>query len=272
MKINNKIFLCEKLPVLIIILILYCPIIYLFILSFTSSDGVRIYPETITLQWYRDLLNNSDLLHSAVVSLIVATISSITCTMVSALAAAYIYLWPNNRISKSINMIQSFILMTPDIIVGITILFFFSKLGMQVGYASLITSHTVAYMGVSFLIIRSKMSSIKHSIIEASMDLGANTKQIVFAVLLPSCKDAIISSIILIFGASIDDVVISYFTSGPESATFTVFLYSSFRFGSPMVLVMACSLLMVAAVLFIILYYLLRSDIARKMFAYIRMR
>ncbi|MCK5788634.1 MAG: ABC transporter permease subunit [Chlamydiia bacterium] len=240
---KNKSFI-ESSFVYSVIFILYFPIFILLLLSFTSAGGFDLTPYKFTWKWYKLAMMDDDLYVSCFISLIVAISSSIASTLLGLSSAIYLYLNPSSKLSKIFQKIQVAMLVMPDIIVGSLILLLFSMLKLELGYSSMIIAHTTAFSSFSFFIILSRLHEISKSILDAAKDLGASIRDIVFGILVPSCKMSILSSFVIVFGISIDDVVISYFTSGFDKP-FTVFLYSNFKYGSPQDLVSYSSILII---------------------------
>lgn len=269
MSVHNKSWL-EHSFMTFIMFLLFIPLIYIFILSFFTADQDSMLPTgEFTLKWYSKALSKDSFLESWVVSLIVGVSSALISCFVAFSLSTYIYLWPKNRSGKAMHRVQEIIMMTPDIIISIITLYLFSISKQDLGYGSLIVAHTTSFTGMAFLIIRTRMRAMPYETIMAARDLGASSMQIVWNIILPSSWGAIFTSFLLVCSSSTDDVVLSYFNSGADTVPFTVFLYSSFRFGSPILIIISCAMIMIISAMLSLFIYLIaryKSYFASKLY------
>jgi spermidine/putrescine transport system permease protein len=160
-------------------------------------------------------------------------VSSVALSLV--MGIAYVCWGAQARLQKFLPIFYTSIAI-PEIVFAVSLLVFFSALGVPLGMPTLIIGHTL--LGLSFVIplLRTQFLEIDHSVIEASLDLGASQAQTFFKIILPLLKPAIIASALLVFVLSFDDFLISFFCAGPTGQTLSLYVFGLIRMGaSPMI-------------------------------------
>lgn len=210
-------------------LILYIPIIVLVIFSFNSSKLNATWTG-FTLQWYKKLLTNYQLLNALKNSLIIAFASSLVAVIIGTLTAIGIYKY--NFKGKSVMDGMLYIpIVIPEIVLGISLLAFFSFINIPSGMFTLIIAHITFSISYVVVVVRARLEGFDKSIEEAAMDLGATPFQTFLKVTLPSIMPGVVAGGLLAFTLSIDDVIISFFVAGPNSMTFPLKVFSMVKFG-----------------------------------------
>jgi spermidine/putrescine transport system permease protein len=179
----------------------------------------------------------NDVLFSAFLnSLTIATLSTIISTILGLTTA--ITLWKFNfYLKKYYDLALLFPIIIPEICMGISMLVFFNFINWPAFEIWPLTLSNIIIAHVSFtfpfiaIIIRSRLAILNTDTLEAGLDLGANNIQIIRLIIIPFIKPAIIASFLLAFTLSLDDFVVTFFTSGPNSVTLPVKIYSMVRFG-----------------------------------------
>jgi spermidine/putrescine transport system permease protein len=115
----------------------------------------------------------------------------------------------------------------PEIIIGVSLLIFFSGIGIPLGLFTMYVAHTTFNLPFVFLMVMARLDEFDFSIIEAAHDLGANEKETMLKVTLPICMPGIISGMLTAITLSLEDFVITFFVAGPGSSTLPVFIYSA---------------------------------------------
>ena len=113
---------------------------------------------------------------------------------------------------------------------GISLLAFFASIGLTLGLGSITLSHIAFSIPFVTLVVRARLHGFDKSIEEAAMDLGANEVTTFWRVTLPTIMPGVLSGALLAFTLSLDDYVITYFTSGPGSTTLPLRIFSMVRF------------------------------------------
>lgn len=212
-----------------IYLFLYLPIVVLVIYSFNSAKYGTAW-RGATLKWYIRMLDNRLLIASLVNSLIVAVVSSVVATTIGTLAAVafHRYRFLGRKVLYSLLYV---VMMSPDIVMGISLLMFFIWVGMAPGFTTLLLSHITFCLPFVVVTIYARISGFDPHIIEAAKDLGAGEFQIFRHVILPMIWPAVLSGWLLSFTLSLDDVIVSFFVTGPTFEILPLRIYSMVRLG-----------------------------------------
>lgn len=202
----------------------YLPIVVLVIFSFNSSDNPHVWTG-FSLMWYKKLLSSTDMLQALSTSLKVASASTIISVFFGTLLVIASKWW-QPRFMFSIFMPS---IISPEIVMAVSILSLFHFLKMPIGYNSLIAGHTAIGLGFCIPILRSKFIKLDPVLTEASIDLGANYFQTFNKVLLPLMIPSMIACAFLVFTLSLDDFFIAFFCSGPGLQTISTYVFSQVR-------------------------------------------
>lgn len=213
----------------LVFLFLYLPIIVLIVFSFNDTK-LNILFEGFTLNWYKILPLNSNLLDALKNTLIVAVSSTFISVVIGTISAFGLYKF-NFKGKKIINEILYIPIVIPEIVLGISLLSIYTLMNLSLGMITLILAHVTFSIPYVIVSVRSSLQDMNPRLEEASSDLGANNIQTFFKVTLPSISSGISSGALLAFTLSMDDVVISYFTSGPNSNTLPLYIYSMIKSG-----------------------------------------
>jgi putrescine transport system permease protein len=215
---------------------LYVPIFSLIIFSFNKSRLVTVWGGFST-QWYGKLLHNEQVLKAAVLSLQIALVSATLATILGTMAGIALARFRRFRGRTLLSGLVTAPLVMPEVITGISSLMLFILMAEWIGWpgARGFTTVTIAHITFSMtyvtVIVQSRLSSMDIALEEAAMDLGARPWQVLFDVTLPVIAPALISGWLLAFTISLDDVVITSFTTGPGSTTLPILIWSKVRLG-----------------------------------------
>ena len=224
---KNKIL--KNLFIVLVFIFLYLPILALIAFSFNDSK-LNIVFEGFTLEWYKTLFTNTTLLESLGNTLIVAITSTVISTIVGTLAAIGLYKY-DFKGKDFINSLLYIPVVIPEIVLGISLLSIYTLMKLNLGLGTLIISHIAFSIPYVIISIRTVISSMNWQIEEAAHDLGASDFLIFRKIILPEIIPGIISGATLAFTLSLDDVIISYFTTGPGSNTLPLQIYSMIKTG-----------------------------------------
>lgn len=223
---GKKIF---SLYTILIYVILYMPIVILIIFSFNNSRINAVW-EGFTFKWYIGLMNDSDVLEAFGNTIMVAVISTLISTMIGTLAAVGMYKYKFKGKTVLDGMLYVPIII-PEIVMGIALLVFFSQTQIPLGIVTLIIAHITFSISYVVVVVRARLDGFDNSLEEAAMDLGATQFKTFIKVTLPLVMPAIIAGALLAFTLSIDDVIISFFVSGPGCTTLPLKIFSMVRMG-----------------------------------------
>ena len=213
----------------IVFIFLFLPIFVLVVFSFNTSR-LNIVFEGFTLRWYRELFNNSMLLEALFNTLMVAVISTVISTIIGTISSYALkrFDFPGK---KFINELLYIPVVMPEIVLGISLLCIYAFLKMELGMFTLILSHIAFSIPYVIVNVNSVMDTMNPNLEEAASDLGASRIKTFFKVVLPTLIPGILSGAQLAFTLSLDDVVVSYFTAGPESNTLPLQVFSMIKTG-----------------------------------------
>ena len=243
-----------------VFLFLYIPLLFLIVFSFNSTrqDGVFT---GFSLRWYQALLTDSRLVEGFWLSLKVALLTG-TLSVVLGCFAAFVLVRYRQFSGRTLfyGMVNAPLVM-PEVIVGLSLLLLMVA-GQRIfgfperGFGTLVLGHTLLGMAYATTVITSRLKDMDKSIEEAAMDLGCKPLQVFFLITLPSIAPALVSSWLLAFTLSFDDVVLSEFLSGPGVTTLPQVIFSYARRGVNPSIYAAAALLIATVALGIIAYSL----------------
>lgn len=217
-----------------VMVFLYAPLIVLMIFSFNDSKRNVVW-RGFTLKYYDKALNNDVLVEALVNSLTIAALATIISLILGAISA--VMLWRFRFPFKgAVDGTISLPIIVPEICMGVAFLMFFAKLQWPTDlvWPLNLGAITIAHITFCFpfvtMVVRSRLASFNREQEEAAKDLGAGEWQMFRDVLIPHMKPALVAGALLSFTLSLDDFVITYFTSGPDTITFPVKVYSMLRF------------------------------------------
>jgi putrescine transport system permease protein len=217
------------------IAIIYVPILVLIVFSFNASSLVNVWGGFSTA-WYGQLLHNRQVLEAALLSVEVGFVASTGAVIMGTLAAIALIRFPRFRGRLLLTGMVSAPLVMPEIITGITqLLLFVSMLQLlswpHRGFTTIVIAHVAFCMAYVTVTVQSRLQSADRSLEEAAMDLGASPARAFIDVTLPIIAPALLSSWLLSFTLSLDDLVISSFVSGPGAGTLPMVIYSKVKLG-----------------------------------------
>ncbi|MFT6302478.1 MAG: spermidine/putrescine transport system permease protein [Pseudomonadales bacterium] len=217
---------------------LYAPIIVLIVFSFNNSRrGGNIVWKGFTTKYYTKAFGNEELMMAFANSLTIAVVSTIVSVILGALTA--VVLWRFRFAFKPLyEGLVALPIVIPEICMGVSLAMFFSAMGwMQTGdrpwpfnLTNIIIAHITFCFPFAAMVIRTRLQSFNREMEEAAKDLGATEFQVFRDILLPHMKPGLIAGALLAFTLSLDDFIITFFTSGPNTVTFPVKIYSMVRF------------------------------------------
>ncbi|QJC34293.1 spermidine/putrescine ABC transporter permease PotC [Enterobacteriaceae endosymbiont of Donacia cinerea] len=229
----------------------YIPIILLVINSFNSSR-FGITWQGFSTKWYKLIIHNSSLLEVTYHSLCIGIITATFTTFIGLLTALSLYHY-NMHIKSFISTLLFIVIISPDIVMGISLLLLFILLNFSLGFWSLLFSHITFCLPYVVISIHSRLHDFDSRMIEAAKDLGASEMIILTEIIFPIIFPTIISSWLLSFALSMDDITISTFVTGPEYEILPLKIYSMSKIGiTPEINVLATILIIISLFLVII--------------------
>lgn len=212
-----------------IYLFFYFPIVILIIYSFNNSAYSLVW-HGFSLQWYQQLISDTDLQGIALNSLLVGVLAATFGTAIGTLTAVglYRYQFYGKQLLRTLIFI---LIVSPDIVMGISLLILFSTLKAPLGFWTLLLSHITFCIPFVVVTVYSRLVGFDKNIFEAARDLGASDSQIFRRIFVPMLWPAIMAGWLLSFTLSLDDVIISYFVTGPDFQILPLQIFSMVRLG-----------------------------------------
>ena len=214
----------------------YIPILSMIVFSFNKSRLATVWGGFST-EWYWKLFANKQVINAAILSLEIALVSATIATIIGTMAGIALARFRRFRGRTVFSGFVTAPLIMPEVITGISMLMLFILMGQYIGWPGKrgFTTVTIAHITFSLTfvttIVQSRLSSMDISIEEAAMDLGSKPWQVLKDVTLPIIAPAIMSGWLLAFTISLDDVVITNFTTGPGATTLPILIWSKVKLG-----------------------------------------
>lgn len=203
---------------------LYVPLIIVVVYSFNDS---QLNAEWVgfTLDWYRKLFHNNEMLRAAGNSLMIALVASAASTMLGTMAGFAMHRYK----LKLLPLLVLTPIAIPEILVGVSLLIFFVMLNITLGLVSIALAHIAFCIGFVAIVVRSRLSGMDESLTEAARDCGATPMQAFRLVTLPLIMPGVVAGALMAFTLSIDDFVITFFTAGANASTLPLQIYSMIK-------------------------------------------
>ena len=228
----------KRFYLILIFIFLYTPIVTLMVFSFNDSKSMGKW-SGFTLRWYTQLFQNARIMEALKYTIIIAVISSIVATVIGTFAAIGIHRMKGLP-KKTLLNINNLPVLNPDIVTGISIMSLFiflfpllNKIGInaQFGFTTMLLAHITFNIPYVVLSVLPKLKQLPSNITEAALDLGATPGYAMRKIILPQIKPGIVAGLLMAFTMSIDDFVISFFTTGPGVTKLSIEIYSMARKG-----------------------------------------
>jgi spermidine/putrescine transport system permease protein len=251
-------------------LFLYVPLISLMVFSFNDSKRTTVW-RGFTLDWYAKLFHDADLLLAFGNSLSIALVSTVISLILGTLVA--LLLWRFRFPFKpAFEGAIALPIIVPEICLGVAFLVFFTtvlpwptELPWPFNLGAIIIAHVSFSFSFVALVVRARLASFNTDFAEAARDLGAGEWRIFADVLLPHMRPGLIAGALLAFTLSLDDFVITFFTSGPDTIPVPIKVYAMVRFSvTPEVNAASTLLIVLTAGLTAIALRLQGPDIAKQ--------
>ncbi|NLL70752.1 MAG: ABC transporter permease [Epulopiscium sp.] len=255
-RIMQRIYLC------LIFLFLYAPIVILIVFSFNDSKS-RAKWNGFTLRWYKEMIQDPQIRSALYYTLAIAIIAALIATIIGTFAAIGIH--NMKRWKRNIIMNLTYLpVLNPDIVTGISLMILFIFISsrfsiLSPGFGTMLLAHITFNIPYVILSVLPKLKQLDKNLYEAALDLGATPWYAFFQVILPQIAPGIVTGALLAFTLSLDDFVISFFTTGAGVSNLSILIYSMARRGvNPKI--NALSTVLFITVLFLLLLINARSS------------
>ncbi|MEO8847651.1 MAG: ABC transporter permease [Casimicrobiaceae bacterium] len=227
---------------------LYLPLVIVIVYSFNDS---RLNAEWVgfTLDWYRKLFADDEMLVAARNSLLIGLCASAVSTILGTMAGFAMHRWK----SSLLPLLVLAPIAIPEILVGVSLLIFFVMLNFTLGLVSVALAHIAFCIGFVAIVVRARMAGMDESLVEAARDCGATPWMAFRHVTLPLIMPGVIAGALMAFTLSIDDFVITFFTAGAGTVTLPLQIYSMIKIAVTPEVNAVSTLLMLVTLLLIVI-------------------
>ena len=221
----------SKIYIAFIFTLLYIPILVLVLFSFNSSGNTGGFTG-FSLYWYKELFSSPVTFTALKNTLVLAFSTAIISTVIGTAAAVGIGKFKSKVAKGTVLSVTNVPMMNPDIVTGISMMLLFVFVGTMLnkdetlGFSTILIAHITFSLPYVILSVRPRVLQLNKSLTEAAMDLGCTPLKAFLKVELPSIMPGIITGFIMAFTLSLDDFVISYFTTGTDFQTLPLLIYS----------------------------------------------
>lgn len=210
---------------------LFAPLLIIFLYSFNSSDSTSVFAG-FSFGWYRELIHDAQLITALKNSIILAILSSTIATVIGTAAAVGTHAFRRKWTKAATMTVTNIPMMNPDIVTGISMMLLFVFVGVLVGskdslnFWTLLIAHITFNIPYVMLSVMPKLKQTDAHLADAAEDLGCTPLKSFFKVILPAISSGITTGFVMAFTLSLDDFVISHFTSGSDFETLPILIYS----------------------------------------------
>ncbi len=212
-----------------LLIFLYAPVIIMAVYSFNESRTSKIWGG-FSLKWYISLFSNKQILTALTHTLIIAAVAMIISTIIGTLAAVGIS-GLGKYSKKTIMAINYLGIINPDIIIGVSLMLLFTFMDLNFGFLTMFISHITFCIPFVVISVMPVIKKLNTNTINAAYDLGAKPLYTLRKVIIPQIRPGIITGALLAFTLSLDDFVVSFFTTGSGVTNLSIYVYTSARRG-----------------------------------------
>lgn len=259
----------SRLYTALVFIFLYAPIAVLIVFSFNGSSST-IVMQGFSLKWYEMLLHDKTTLRSVYNTVILAVISSLIATILGTAAAVGIDKYKKGPFKSAVMASTNIPMMNPEIVTGVSMMLLFVFAGRLLrtdsvlGFGTILIAHVTFSLPYVILTVLPKLRQTDKNLAEAAQDLGCKPVSAFFKVVLPAIMPGILTGLIMAFTLSLDDFIITYFTSGPGFQTLPIVIFSMTKKRVKPDMYALSSLIFVSILLLLILYNFVQAKSEEK--------
>lgn len=244
----------------LVYLFLYLPVLVLITYSFNNSKFSAIW-HGITFHWFIELFQDTELLIITAHSLIIAVLAASIASCIGALGAVALFRYRFHG-KQLLHGLLFVLIVVPDLVFGISLLIFYALCRAPLGFWTLLLAHITFCLPFVIVTLLARLDGLDKNIFEAARDLGATDSIIFFKIILPLILPALVAGWLLSFTLSMDDVIISFFVSGPNYQILPLFIFSEVHVGiTPEINALCTLIFFLTAIIVLISHRLLKKRI-----------
>lgn len=212
-----------------VFIFLYAPILVLVVYSFNSS---RLSSEWggATVKWYEKLMTNTQLGRAAENSLVIASITTLAAVVLGTGGAWLLHRY-NFRLARMIQTMVALPMVMPEILMGVSLLIFFAVMRFPLGFTTVCIAHITFCFPFVLVAVQARLQGLDPALEEAAMDLGATPLQAFGLVIIPCLQPAIVAGALMAFTLSMDELIVTFFTTSAASATLPIRIFGMAKVG-----------------------------------------
>lgn len=245
----------------LVFLFLYLPIAVLVVYSFNTSK-LNILWEGFTTKWYGELWANDRIVGALKNSLIIATFTTIASVVIGTTGAWLLHRY-RYRFARSIQTLICVPMIMPEIVMGISLLVFFKVMGIELGFLTVTLAHVTFCFPFVLVAVQARLQGLDPALEEAALDLGASALQAFWLVIVPCLRPAILSGGLMAFTLSMDELIVTFFTTSPASMTLPLRVFGMAKIGLNPMLNALSTVFIFTTVVFVLLSEYLRRLASR---------
>lgn len=244
--------------------VLYAPIAYMIFYSFNSGGTMHGF-EGFTLEYYGEVFQDARLLIIVLNTVVIALLSSTISTILGVIGALAIMRTRTRRSRNALLSMNNVLIVSPDVIIGASLLVMFTMAGIRLGFTSVLLSHIAFSVPIVVLMVLPKLQEMSPTLIDAARDLGASGWQVLTRVVVPFIKPGIFAGFFMALTYSLDDFAVTFFVTGNGFSTLSVEIYSRARQGVSLSINALSALIFLFTLLIVLGYYVLNRRGAKRL-------
>jgi spermidine/putrescine transport system permease protein len=223
---------------------------------YSFNSGGKMYEfESFSLEWYKDLFQNTRLLIIVLNTIIIALLSSAISTILGTIGAVGIWHLKKRQTKNVLLSLNNILIVSPDVIIGASFLIMFTIVGIKLGFSSVLLSHIAFSVPIVVIMVLPKLQEMSSTLIDAAKDLGASNFNVLTKVILPYITPGIFAGFFMALTYSLDDFAVTFFVTGNGFSTLSVEIYSMARQGVSLTINALSTILFLFTILLVIGYY-----------------
>ena len=234
----------------LVLVFFYLPIAVLVAYSFNASR-LNVVWEGFTLVWYRDVWANAPLLQAARNSFVIACVTTVFSVVLGTLGAWLLHRY-RFRAARGIETLAAIPMVMPEILMGISLLVFFTTIGLPLGFSSVIIGHVTFSFPFVLVAVQARLRGLDPALEEAALDLGATPWQAFWLVIVPCLRPAVVAGALMAFTLSWDELIVTFFTASASSATLPIRVFGMAKVGLNPMLNALSTIFVIATAAFVV--------------------
>ncbi len=230
--------------------------------SFNSGGSMSGF-EGFTLDYYKEVLQDTRLLIIVLNTLVIALLSAAISTIIGVLGALSIMYLKNIKMKNTMLSLNNVLIVSPDVIIGASFLILFTMIGIKLGFTSVLLSHIAFSIPIVVIMVLPKLQEMSPTLIDAALDLGANKWDVLSKVVIPFITPGIFAGFFMALTYSLDDFAVTFFVTGNGFSTLSVEIYSLARRGISLQINALSTLIFLFTIVLVIGYYFINQRNSR---------